>query len=381
MDVLTILIAAFVVWILYRIVLYILKERYFASEKFLAHKREISSFVAEHNELGRYISEIRRNGTFGLGSSSTGLHAHLAEFQNTSRWNYRRDRNTASYRALNVHNCSLQVVRNASMDPLKYLMKYFNINADEACLSEVEKLGDDINRLEEALANLSRRESVIAKSIDPPKFILKYYAEEFMSHVGVELSPVTVPYPEYIFEYVSAGGNSSQRTVITLNTPTIDSLVETISQKIRWRKSVAGQRALMTSKLRDAIKERDSYTCQNCSVSLADEPHLLLEVDHIVPLSKGGTSTPDNLQTLCWKCNRTKANKMPFAGHSNSMPATSGRCDVMPNAKSGGAPPRGNSSLVLVSCVNCGYRMRVSSGLSKFQCEQCGRMLKRKVPS
>src|SRR5690606_11149401 len=203
---------------------------------------------------------------------------------------------------------SLEVVRNASMDPLKYLMKYFNINADEACLSEVEKLGDDINRLEEALANLSRRESVIAKSIDPPKFILKYYAEEFMSHVGVELSPVTVPCPEYIFEYVSAGGNSSQRTVITLNTPTIDSLVETISQKIRWRKSVAGQRALMTSKLRDAIKERDSYTCQNCSVSLADEPHLLLEVDHIVPLSKGGTSTPDNLQTLCWKCNRTKAN-------------------------------------------------------------------------
>uniref|UniRef100_UPI00111C32C3 HNH endonuclease n=1 Tax=Mycobacterium avium TaxID=1764 RepID=UPI00111C32C3 len=52
---------------------------------------------------------------------------------------------------------------------------------------------------------------------------------------------------------------------------------------------------------------------RNCSVSLAAEPHLLLEVDHIVPISKGGMSTPDNLQTLCWRCNRTKSNKVATA--------------------------------------------------------------------
>ena len=90
----------------------------------------------------------------------------------------------------------------------------------------------------------------------------------------------------------------------------IDALVETLGQKIRWRRSAAGQRALMTTRLRNDIKVRDNYTCQRCAVSLADEPHLLLEVDHMIPVSKGGLSTPENLQTLCWRCNRSKAAKL-----------------------------------------------------------------------
>ncbi|RFZ55663.1 HNH endonuclease [Mycobacterium marinum] len=292
------------------VIRYILKERYFVGEEFLAHKDEVGSVVAEHNEVAEYVSEIRRRGSFTLGSSSTGTQAHLASFQNTSHFNYRRDRNVADYEAPNVHNCSLQVVRNASADPIKYVMKYFNIKADEANLADVENLGEDITRLEDAVSNLGQREASIAESVNPPPFIMKYYAHEFMKHVGVQLSPISVPYPVYVFEYVSAGGNSSQRTTLMLNTPTIDALIETLSQKIRWRKSAAGQRALMTSKLRDSIKTRDNHTCRYCSVSLAAEPHLLLEVDHVIPISKGGLSTPENLQTLCWRCNRTKSNQV-----------------------------------------------------------------------
>ena len=66
----------------------------------------------------------------------------------------------------------------------------------------------------------------------------------------------------------------------------------------------------MTSKLREDIKKRDNYTCNKCGVSIQDEPHLLLEIDHIVPISKGGLTTEDNLQTLCWKCNRLKGSKI-----------------------------------------------------------------------
>nr|WP_276552630.1 HNH endonuclease [Streptococcus danieliae] len=66
----------------------------------------------------------------------------------------------------------------------------------------------------------------------------------------------------------------------------------------------------MTKKLREFIKERDEYTCQICGVSTAEQSLLLLEVDHILPVSKGGLSTEDNLQTLCWKCNRSKSNKV-----------------------------------------------------------------------
>lgn len=116
----------------------------------------------------RCISEIRSRGLSELGTSSTGSQAHLASFQNTSHWNYRRDRNVANYQAPNVHNCSLQVVRNASGGPLKYVMKYFNIKADQTNLADVENLGDSITRLENAVYNLQQREVSITKSVNPP---------------------------------------------------------------------------------------------------------------------------------------------------------------------------------------------------------------------
>jgi hypothetical protein len=302
-------------WLLMLVIRHIRKERYFASEKFRAHKSEISAFVAEHNEVGQYAAEIQSSGSFRVGASSTGVHAHLATSQNGSKWNYRRDRNVANFGARNVHNCSLQVVRNASADPLKYVMKYFGIKADEATLADVERVGESVTRLESAVNNLQQREATITQSINPPRFITKHYASEFMNRVGVELSPIQVPYPVYVFEYVSAGGNSSQRAQVTLNTQTLDALIETLGQNIKWRKSAAGQRALMTAKLRDSIKQRDGHMCQNpkCGVSIATEPHLLLEVDHITPVSRGGLSVPENLQTLCWRCNRTKSNKMAIA--------------------------------------------------------------------
>lgn len=239
----------------------------------------------------------------------------------------------------------------------------------------MENLGDDITRLQEAVYNLQQREVSITKSVNPPAFIMKHYAGEFMKHVGVELSPITVPYPVYVFEYVSAGGNSSQRTTVTLDTPTIDALIETLSQKIRWRKSAAGQRALMTSRLRNLIKARDNHTCRYCSVSLAAEPHLLLEVDHVVPVSRGGMSTPDNLQTLCWRCNRTKSNKVTSAGPVPAVPATK----AQPLAQRRVADASVTEHSTVVRCYKCQHKQKVSTSLPSFECEQCGQALKRRV--
>ncbi|MDR1808274.1 MAG: HNH endonuclease [Propionibacteriaceae bacterium] len=288
----------------------ILKARYFASQEFRAHKAALAAVVAEHNEIAYYAEELRRWGSYQLGRSSSGDRAHLSSFENTSRWNYRRDRNRPNYQAPNVHNCSLQIVRRASAEPLKYLMKYFDIRADEPTLGAVEQLGENIARLENAMGNLHSREVSIARSFRPPRFILKHYRDEFMDRAGVYVSPIAVPYPVYVFEYVSAGGNSSQRARVWLDTPTIDALANELCRQMRFQESAAGQRALMTAGLREAIKKRDGYTCRYCGVSLAAEPHLLLEVDHIIPVSRGGRTTPHNLQTLCWRCNRTKSNKL-----------------------------------------------------------------------
>jgi len=308
-NVLVALIALVLVLIANPIVRVIRKNRYFASEHFQTLKAEIGSVVAEHNEVVNYVGEIRNQGAFELGTSSTGQYAHLASFENTSNWNNRRDRNTAEY-APHIYNASLQVVRNASADPIKYLMKYFAIKADQVTLADVQRVASDIARLEGAVANVKAREVDITARIDPPKFILKHYSKDFWNQVGARLSPIQVPYPHYKFQYTSAGGNSGQMSRIVLNTPTLEALSATLVEKIRWTKSAAGQRALMTSTLRGQIKARDNYTCLQCGVSLTVEPHLLLEVDHIVPVSKGGLSTPENLQTLCWRCNRSKGAKL-----------------------------------------------------------------------
>jgi len=51
---------------------------------------------------------------------------------------------------------------------------------------------------------------------------------------------------------------------------------------------------------------RDGFQCVKCGASGKDAN---LEVDHIIPISKGGKSTMDNLETLCFKCNRGKSDE------------------------------------------------------------------------
>lgn len=64
------------------------------------------------------------------------------------------------------------------------------------------------------------------------------------------------------------------------------------------------QRKIMTKQLREQIARRDNYTCQICGKYMPDG--VGLQIDHIVPVSKGGKSVPSNLQVLCSKCNGRK---------------------------------------------------------------------------
>lgn len=139
------------------------KERYFKSEQFQTLRSEIAAIVAEHNEVVSYVAEIRAQGSFELGASSAGQYAHLATFENNSAWNNRRDRNVSDY-VPQVHNASLQVVRNARVEPIKYVMKHFSIKADQETLADVQRVAADISRLEEAVSNVKGREAEITAS-------------------------------------------------------------------------------------------------------------------------------------------------------------------------------------------------------------------------
>jgi 5-methylcytosine-specific restriction endonuclease McrA len=69
---------------------------------------------------------------------------------------------------------------------------------------------------------------------------------------------------------------------------------------IRKRQS-ANQRKPILSSVKKAVWKRDGGKCVNCGSDIA------IEYDHIIPVAKGGSSTIQNIQILCQKCNRKKS--------------------------------------------------------------------------
>jgi 5-methylcytosine-specific restriction enzyme A len=56
--------------------------------------------------------------------------------------------------------------------------------------------------------------------------------------------------------------------------------------------------------LRSTIEDKPSrYKCVFCG---RNSKEVTLEIDHIIPFSCGGSNKSDNLQTLCFDCNRGK---------------------------------------------------------------------------
>lgn len=56
----------------------------------------------------------------------------------------------------------------------------------------------------------------------------------------------------------------------------------------------------VSASTRLAVYKRDGYACKHCGT------HEDLSIDHIFPVSKGGTNDLENLQTLCRPCNSRK---------------------------------------------------------------------------
>jgi 5-methylcytosine-specific restriction endonuclease McrA len=60
------------------------------------------------------------------------------------------------------------------------------------------------------------------------------------------------------------------------------------------------RRRVWTDAERRQILERDGWACVQCGST--DE----LEIDHVIPFSRGGACTVANAQVLCGPCNRAK---------------------------------------------------------------------------
>lgn len=298
-------------FIFYQITSYIYNkiiDGYFEGDNFLSIKHRIDKYTLDCNNLNDHIEDLKSTyivkKTTDYGSSSLSDDS----FYNMRRKNWRtRSDNDFTY------YCSNSIVINSKNQPFKYLCKYFDINANEKTLESVEQVLNNFSAAEQGKYLLEKTRNEIVESVekDIHPWILRYYKDRVINELGFKKIDLSSFYfPVYIFRYISPGGNSSTKNDIRFNIDMLERFISYLADLINFKNSIVGQRSLMTSKLRELIKQRDNFTCKICGLSNRHEKNLLLEIDHIIPLSRGGLTTESNLQTLCWKCNRAKGSKI-----------------------------------------------------------------------
>ncbi len=294
-------------FVLVALCIFIYSKIYFNSKKFLTIKNSIEEYVVECNNLNEHIKELRQSYNV-----TKKIDYGEAEFNNISNYRYKKDKLNIKFED-NIYDCSRIVCANAQKQPFKYICKYFDVDTNEETLARFEEILNDFSAAEEGKVLLNNKKEGILYSIENeiPVIIRKFFYKELENKLGFnDFEFDDIYFPKFTFRYVSSGGNSGIEFTTTMDIPMLERFISYIDQNIKRRKSIIGQRALMTVKLRNRIKERDHYTCCLCNNSIHNEPNLLLEIDHIIPLSKGGFTEESNLQTLCWKCNRKKGSKI-----------------------------------------------------------------------
>ena len=95
--------------------------------------------------------------------------------------------------------------------------------------------------------------------------------------------------------------------IITNGNMEIKSISSILPEPTVIRLSHMVKRPPSKSKLsRKAVFFRDKFTCQYCNNKTTQ-----LTLDHVIPRSKGGAHTWENVTSACIKCNHKKASKTP----------------------------------------------------------------------
>ncbi len=279
---------------------------YYESPSFLKIKETCEVLMSTQREFNEYITEKAQSI-----SKLFGTRVVRNETINNDEYNYIRPyKKTITPFTAEV---SATVFASAENNPLEYVVKYFYPNK-KLYPEQIQKL----HRLVEELETLRDAKQIIENYKveyqqylgDVPDYIMENDESGFYSRLGfanVDESVLTV---EYKFSYTSGGGMAQRSFTVPMTEENIVELIKVLESKLTAKAFAKEQRALMTKKLREYIKKRDNFTCCNCGNSTYKEPNLLLEIDHIIPVAKGGCTVEDNLQTLCWKCNRAKSDKI-----------------------------------------------------------------------
>lgn len=279
---------------------------YYDSPEFLEIKNTCESLINSQKDFNEYIAE-KVNSI----SNIFGTKISRNETVNEDQYNYiRRYKKTITPFTAEV---SSAVFASAENNPLEYIIKNFYPNRDEypMQIQKLKLLIEELETLREAKQIIENYKKEYQQYIgNVPDYVMQNDEAGFYSRLGFTNIDESTLVVEYKFVYTSNGGMAQRSFTVPMTEENIIELIKRLENMLTTKALEKEQRAMMTAKLREFIKNRDNYTCCNCGNSTHAEPNLLLEIDHIIPISKGGCTVEENLQTLCWKCNRAKSNKI-----------------------------------------------------------------------
>jgi hypothetical protein len=279
---------------------------YYDSLEFLEIKNTCESLINSQKDFNEYIAE-KVNSI----SNIFGTKISRNETVNEDQYSYiRRYKKTITPFTAEV---SSAVFASAENKPLEYIIKNFYPNRDEypMQIQKLKLLIEELETLREAKQIIENYKKEYQQYIgNVPDYVMQNDEAGFYSKLGFTNIDESTLVVEYKFAYTSNGGMAQRSFTVPMTEENIIELIKRLENMLTTKALEKEQRAMMTAKLREFIKNRDNYTCCNCGNSTHVEPNLLLEIDHIIPISKGGCTVEENLQTLCWKCNRAKSNKI-----------------------------------------------------------------------
>ncbi len=279
---------------------------YYDSTAFAKIKETCEVLMSTQREFNEYIAEKVQSI-----SQLFGTRVVRNETVNDDEYNYIRpyQKTITPFTA----EVSAQVFASAENNPLEYVVKNFypNKKSYPEQIGKLYLLVEELETLRDAKQIIENYKLEYKQYLgDVPSFVMENDEAGFYSRLGFANIDESVLTVEYKFAYTSSGGMAQRYFTIPMTEETIAELIKVLESKLTASAFAKEQRSLMTRKLRDFIKTRDNFTCCTCGNSTHKEPNLLLEIDHIIPVAKGGCTAETNLQTLCWKCNRSKSDKI-----------------------------------------------------------------------
>ena len=241
--------------------------------------RKYKNFALEHSLAIRELKQINSHYRFNSIKNYDQFHA----YDNESFYNTISTRDYLTYQIVYINKEIKKALNDANENRMMF-DKYKNEVKEKCLLNTFDTT--------ELLKNRKRLEKIEKKQFHKQ---LKTPRTEFSINVCLELTKING-------RHVCYKSN-------TFYAITIKALINGVNNKRNgyyvdndiWKSICRVERGKVSNKLRFAIYARDGYRCRKCGRKTND-----LEIDHIIPIAKGGKTSYDNLQTLCSYCNKKK---------------------------------------------------------------------------